>query len=664
MLEIEAKFAIPDEATFRQLGRVRALAGYALSAGRTDTLTDTFLDTPSRAIRSAGYYLRQRDMEGREGLLVTLKALASAAEAVHRREEIESVLPCDQPPADWPAGPLRERVLGMIGEEPLHPVLSLRQIRTTRAVRRGRRTVAVLGLDRVEFAAGGRVRTDLDLEVELTADGTEEDLVAMAAALQAEWGLAPQRRSKFERAMAWLEEASASHNAGPEAGEPCAARRGAAAGLLAPEERAICQGIARRGDLHGRRARALLALDGGVRQAEAGRIAGMSVRRVRYWLAAFRRQRLGIFPRRVLSAEKAISQMGTSTETSAGAAVATPPAGEPVAPAPATPPMSGPGIVLGDTMAEAARKTLLFHFRRMLEHEPGVRQGQDIEAVHDMRVATRRMRAALRLFADYLEAEALAPFARMLRNTGRALGTVRDLEVFYEKAQRYLDRLPAGQRGELAPILSAWEEHYQSARQELLTYLDSERYRRFKEEFGAFLERPGAGARPALSSRGEPRPRLLRHVVPAALYQNLATVRAYEEWLQGTGVPLQRYHQLRIASKGLRYSLEFFREVLGPEATELIERVKALQDHLGELQDAVVACGILRDFLTWGTWGDAGGKKMPRPAEPVVAPGVAAYLAYRQTEIQELLASFPPVWQRVCGPDFVRLLASCIAVLQ
>ena len=74
---------------------------------------------------------------------------------------------------------------------------------------------------------------------------------------------------------------------------------------------------------------------------------------------------------------------------------------------------------------------------------------------------------------------------------------------------------------------------------------------------------------------------------------------------------LIRLHQLRIASKGLRYSLEFLEEVLGPESKVLVKELKKLQDHLGNLQDAVVASNLLRDFLTWGTWGHSRPKKAP-----------------------------------------------------
>ncbi len=328
-----------------------------------------------------------------------------------------------------------------------------------------------------------------------------------------------------------------------------------------------------------------------------------------------------------------------------------------------------PGLEADDSMAEAARKTFLFHFQRMVYHEPGTRLGEDIEELHDMRVATRRMRAALRVFGDHLDLERMRPFIKGLRRTGRVLGAVRDLDVFWEKTQRYLDTLPPARQGELDPLRAVWETERERARERMLVYLDSDRYARFKEQFGEFLRTPGTGALPATSARGEPLPHRLRHVVPVAVYRRLAAVRAYDEWVTGPDVPLERLHQLRIAAKGLRYTLEFFREVLGPETRTLIDEMKGLQDHLGDLQDAVVASNLLRDFLTWGTWGHtwrtgaSKEKSMSLPTDPIIAPGVAAYLSARQTELQHLIDTFPRTWARIQGLEFSRLVAAALAVL-
>jgi CHAD domain-containing protein len=257
----------------------------------------------------------------------------------------------------------------------------------------------------------------------------------------------------------------------------------------------------------------------------------------------------------------------------------------------------------------------------------------------------------------------MAPFVKGLRRTGRALGAVRDLDVFRDKAQRYLDSLPPEQQDSLDPFLAAWQAQRGAARERMLAYLDSQRYQGFKVEFGAFLERPEAGALPVFTEDGEPIPYHLRHVVPLAIHERLAAVRAYDEWVTEPDVPLERLHQLRIACKALRYTFEFFREVQGPQAKTLIDTMKEMQDHLGDLQDAVVACNLLRDFLTWGTWGHRKQDESSWPTEPVVAPGVAAYMAVRQTEIESLVDTFPQTWSKIQGPEFSRLIDAALQVL-
>jgi CHAD domain-containing protein len=323
-----------------------------------------------------------------------------------------------------------------------------------------------------------------------------------------------------------------------------------------------------------------------------------------------------------------------------------------------------PGLEPDDGMAEAARKTLRFHFQRMLYHEPGTCLGEDIEELHQMRVATRRMRAAIGVFGNHLNAKQIAPFAKGLKRTGRVLGSVRDLDVFWVETQSYLETLAPERQGDLDPLRAVWEQERARNRDEMLAYLSSERFARFAERFAAFLDTPLDRALPALGS-GEPQPYRLRHVLPVTVYERLVAVRAYDEWVTGPSVPLERLHQLRITAKRLRYTLEFFQEVLGPEAKVAIKETKRLQDHLGDLQDAVVASGLLRDFLTWGTWGhtEAKGKRMTVPKQPIVAPGVAAYLAARQTELQHLLDTFPQAWAPVHEADFGHLVAASLATL-
>jgi CHAD domain-containing protein len=300
----------------------------------------------------------------------------------------------------------------------------------------------------------------------------------------------------------------------------------------------------------------------------------------------------------------------------------------------------------------------------MVYHEPGTRLGEDIEALHDMRVATRRMRAAFYVFGTFFDPKILSPHLKGLKRTGRALGAVRDLDVFRTKIEIYLDAEPPSQRGSLDDLLAVLGARREAARERMIAYLDSEKYARFRERFGQFLETGGMGSLPISAEDGGPRPYRVRHVGPMAIYERLAEVRAYDEWVSIPRPPVERLHALRIACKRLRYTMEFFLDVLGPEAKLAIKEVVAMQDHLGDLQDAVVASGILHNLITWGTWDhDVSDTHPSGGPEPAALPGAESYLVAKRAEMRHLLDTFPDVWQRINGNEFSRLVAGAVAVL-
>ena len=96
----------------------------------------------------------------------------------------------------------------------------------------------------------------------------------------------------------------------------------------------------------------------------------------------------------------------------------------------------------------------------------------------------------------------------------------------------------------------------------------------------------------------KPLPNRVCHLVPTLIYDRYQVVRGYETVIEDA--PIETLHALRIDCKRLRYSLEFFREVLGPEAKDVIREVVIIQDHLGDLHDADVACSLLVGFLGEG----------------------------------------------------------------
>ena len=323
-----------------------------------------------------------------------------------------------------------------------------------------------------------------------------------------------------------------------------------------------------------------------------------------------------------------------------------------------------PDLYPDDTMGEAARKILGFHFQHVLFHEPGTRAGEDPEELHDMRVASRRMRAAFRVFSAYVDHKAVKPMRKGAQRICASLGSVRDLDVFWGKTEAYMEGLSSERRRDMLPLREAWEAERERAREEMLAFLDGERYRRFVDGSAELLQTAEPWDVPGLTKDGDAVPRRLRHVVPTVIYARAGDVLAYDEWVTGPKVSLKGLHRLRIAGKRLRYTLEFFEEVLAPQTSDLIKEVKKLQDHLGDLQDAVVASELLRDFLTWGTWGGRGdGKKSRMPAEPVVAPGVAIYMADKQAELQQLLMTFPKIWAYFGSPEFKQTVAVAVAPL-
>jgi CHAD domain-containing protein len=312
-----------------------------------------------------------------------------------------------------------------------------------------------------------------------------------------------------------------------------------------------------------------------------------------------------------------------------------------------------PGVKPDDSLSEAGRKVLGYHFGQMVAHEAGTRLGEDIEELHDMRVATRRMRAAFEVFQDAFETKAVKKHLKGLKATGRALGRVRDLDVFMEKAQHYLASVPQEERSGLDPLLMLWENERQEDRQTMLQHLDSQDYVDFKRKFLEFVSTPGMGAKPI----PETKPQLVQHVVPVLIYTRLASVRAYGPLLDAATI--EQLHSLRIEFKKLRYTLEFFKEVLGEQTKALIEEVKILQDHLGDLNDADVACSILREFLDeWES------RQIYRPINERENPEpVVAYLASKHAERYFLTTSFQEAWGKFDRPEMRANLAAAVAVL-
>jgi triphosphatase len=307
------------------------------------------------------------------------------------------------------------------------------------------------------------------------------------------------------------------------------------------------------------------------------------------------------------------------------------------------------GVTPTMSMAEAGRLMWRSQLTAVILNEAGARRGQDIEYVHDMRVATRRARAVARLFGAYFKPKALAGFLGDLRRTARTLGAVRDLDVALQKLQKYARTRPEGEQQGLLEMAAEWRIARREAYRELLAWLDSPPYRRFVSAFAAFSAKSGQGARDVGVALGEPpMPFEVRHVMPSAILNRFEQVRAYEPQFDGAeAIPVETLHALRIDCKALRYSLEPVQPLLGAEGTALVDQLKRLQDHLGDLNDAVVTAARLAEMRAYA------------PEQPALD----TYHAVQEAIIADLSASAPDAWRAFVAPENRRLLALAIARL-
>ncbi|MBW3622028.1 MAG: CHAD domain-containing protein [Armatimonadetes bacterium] len=204
-MEIEAKYISADPEQIARLLNTTILGDALLLPAPSQRVEDRYYDTPERDLWRAGYAFRTRKLNDVD--LVTLKGRGYTEGPVHLREEYEFECPPDLSPCDWPHEQARELILRIAAEKPLIELLVIRQDRTLRFVQKEARIIAMLSIDEVEMETGDALIEGYTVEVELMEGGTPKDLQAMDEHLRG-YGLLPETRSKFEIALALMEESS------------------------------------------------------------------------------------------------------------------------------------------------------------------------------------------------------------------------------------------------------------------------------------------------------------------------------------------------------------------------------------------------------------------------------------------------------------------------
>jgi triphosphatase len=249
------------------------------------------------------------------------------------------------------------------------------------------------------------------------------------------------------------------------------------------------------------------------------------------------------------------------------------------------------------SFGEVAFAVLRTQFAEMQNHEPGTRLGEDPEELHDMRVPTRRMRAAMKVFEGALP-ERAGWLREELRWVAQALGEVRDLDVQIECFQAWKREADEESSGFLDRILTITHIRRAAARKNMLEVLDSVRYERLLSSFAEMLRLgPAAELELAQTNGKDQASEPVTAAAPALISDRYRKWRKAAKLLDETSSP-EAFHDVRKKGKRLRYTLEFFSEVYGRPVQKLVKPLKALQDDLGDHQDAVVAAAYLRELGT------------------------------------------------------------------
>lgn len=291
----------------------------------------------------------------------------------------------------------------------------------------------------------------------------------------------------------------------------------------------------------------------------------------------------------------------------------------------APPEVEVPDLDDSATLSDVVRAATAAGFARLLQHDPGVRLGGDIEDVHQARVAARRLRSDLRTFRKLLDPERAAPLRDELQWLGAELGFVRDADVLLERLHDQATLLPAVDGRAVAGLLRRLETQRTTAGATLQAALDSDRYLRLLDLLVDAIERP-----PVNDDAFAPARLALPGIVRGPWKHLLQAVDALDEHPEDEAL-----HDIRIRAKRTRYAAEAAAPVLGKSAQRFAKAVARVQSVLGDLQDAVVAEDWLR----------AAGAKGPA-AQALVA---GQLVAVQRDAMEVSRRSWAEAWDEVAG---------------
>lgn len=243
-------------------------------------------------------------------------------------------------------------------------------------------------------------------------------------------------------------------------------------------------------------------------------------------------------------------------------------------------------LASGATAGDVVRRALAASVVRLIEHDPVMRLDANPEGVHQARVATRRLRSDLRTFRPLVEPAWAAALRDELGWLAGILGSVRDGDVMLERVRERVSQLPPASAQGAARVVETLEAARDAAHSELLASLRSERY-------VSLLDRLVTAANtPALLLEADlPASAVLPGLVRRPWRSLARRVKAL-----GDHPTEAELHDIRIRTKRVRYAAEAVAPLVGRQARAFGDEAARLQEVLGDLNDAVVAEGWLREW--------------------------------------------------------------------
>jgi CHAD domain-containing protein len=237
------------------------------------------------------------------------------------------------------------------------------------------------------------------------------------------------------------------------------------------------------------------------------------------------------------------------------------------------------------TVEQVVSRAIAASVARLIANDPGIRLDDDVEAVHQARVACRRLRSDLRTFRTLVDEQWSDALRDELRWLGDVLGAVRDADVMLERLSAHVGELDDADRAGADRLLDVLRGERERALAQLHAALRSPRYDTALDHLVRATQRP----RLLLRVDDDDDREVLRALARKPWQQLVNAVEALPKSPNDHAL-----HEIRIRVKRARYAAEAIEPAIGKPARVYAKALVALQDVLGENQDAVVAREWLR----------------------------------------------------------------------